>query len=64
MASAHQSRAALLRTADYLLLDLFSMPVVEPYPISEPLSTAGRINMNYQIVPSPTSIVIRASAPS
>ncbi len=36
---------------DYLLLDLFSMPVVEPYPISEPLSTAGRINMNYQIVP-------------
>jgi len=36
---------------DYLLLDLFNMPVVEPYPISEPLSTAGRINMNYQIVP-------------
>ena len=36
---------------DYLLLDLFTMPVVEPYPISEPLSTAGRINMNYQIVP-------------
>ena len=27
------------------------MPVVEPYAISEPLSTAGRINMNYQIVP-------------
>lgn len=36
---------------DHLLLDLFHMPVVEPYPISEPLSTAGRINMNYQIVP-------------
>jgi uncharacterized protein (TIGR02600 family) len=36
---------------DHLLLDLFNMPVVEPYPISEPLSTAGRINMNYQIVP-------------
>jgi uncharacterized protein (TIGR02600 family) len=36
---------------DHLLLDLFSMPIVEPYPISEPLSTAGRINMNYQIVP-------------
>lgn len=36
---------------DHLLLDLFTMPVVEPYPISEPLSTAGRINMNYQIVP-------------
>jgi len=36
---------------DHLLLDLFTMPVVEPYPISEPLSTAGRINMNYQIAP-------------
>ena len=36
---------------DYLLLDLFNMPVVEPYAISEPLSTAGQINMNYQILP-------------
>ncbi|MEI9998882.1 MAG: Verru_Chthon cassette protein A [Verrucomicrobiota bacterium] len=36
---------------DHLLLDLFTMPIVEPYPISEPLSTAGRINMNTQIVP-------------
>ncbi len=36
---------------DYLLLDLFTMPVVEPYPISDPFSTAGKINMNYQIVP-------------
>ncbi|CAN5687392.1 hypothetical protein BH09VER1_BH09VER1_03680 [soil metagenome] len=36
---------------DHLLLDLFQMPIVEPYPISEPLSTAGRINMNCQIVP-------------
>jgi uncharacterized protein (TIGR02600 family) len=36
---------------DHLLLDLFHMPVVEPYAISEPLSTAGRINMNYQILP-------------
>lgn len=37
--------------ADHLLLDLFNMPVVEPYPISDPFSTAGKINMNYQIVP-------------
>jgi len=37
--------------ADHLILDLFHMPVVEPYAISEPLSTAGRINMNYQIMP-------------
>lgn len=36
---------------DYLLLDLFTMPVVEPYAISEPLSTAGRVNMNYRIAP-------------
>ncbi len=36
---------------DYLLMDLFQMPIVEPYAISEPLSTAGRVNMNYQIIP-------------
>jgi uncharacterized protein (TIGR02600 family) len=27
------------------------MPVVEPYPISEPFSTAGKVNLNYQIQP-------------
>jgi len=36
---------------DHFLLDMFFMPVVEPYAISEPLSTAGKINLNYQIVP-------------
>lgn len=36
---------------DHYILDLFWMPVVEPYAISEPLSTAGKINMNYQIQP-------------
>jgi len=36
---------------DYLFLDLFNMPIVEPYAISEPFSTAGKINMNYQIIP-------------
>jgi uncharacterized protein (TIGR02600 family) len=36
---------------DHYLLDLFFMPVVEPYSISEPLSIAGRVNMNYQIMP-------------
>lgn len=36
---------------DHLLLDLFNMPVVEPYAISDPFSTAGKINMNSQIVP-------------
>jgi len=37
--------------ADHNVMDLFWMPVVEPYAISEPFSTAGKINMNYQIVP-------------
>lgn len=37
--------------ADSLLLDFFKLPVVEPYAISEPLSTAGKINMNTQILP-------------
>jgi hypothetical protein len=36
---------------DHLIMDLFWMPVVEPYAISEPLSTAGKVNMNFQIVP-------------
>ncbi len=36
---------------DHLLLDLFWMPVVQPYAISEPFSTAGKINLNYQIAP-------------
>lgn len=39
--------------ADHYLLDLFFMPVVEPYAISEPLSIAGRVNMNYQMMPFP-----------
>lgn len=37
--------------ADHLLLDLFWMPVVEPYAISDRFSTAGKINLNYQILP-------------
>lgn len=36
---------------DHALLELFWMPVVQPYPISEPFSTAGKINLNYRIVP-------------
>ncbi len=36
---------------DHLLLDNFWMPVVEPYAISEPFSTAGKVNLNYQIAP-------------
>ena len=36
---------------DHYLLDLFQMPVVEPYAISEPLSYSGRINLNTRIAP-------------
>lgn len=36
---------------DYLYLDLFTMPVVEPYAISEPFSTAGKLNLNQQLIP-------------
>lgn len=40
-----------LDPADHYLLDLFWMPVVEPYAISEPLSTGGKVNLNYQMLP-------------
>lgn len=48
---ASQSQFAGVNPADHYLLDLFWMPVVEPYAISEPLSTAGKINLNYQMLP-------------
>lgn len=41
----------LLSPSDHFLLDLFWMPIVEPYAISEPFSTAGKINLNQQLVP-------------
>lgn len=37
--------------ADHYLLDWFTMPVVEPFAISEPLSTMGRINLNARLAP-------------
>jgi uncharacterized protein (TIGR02600 family) len=36
---------------DYLLLDNFWMPTVEPYAISTCMATAGKINLNDQIAP-------------
>ncbi|MES2706259.1 MAG: Verru_Chthon cassette protein A [Verrucomicrobiota bacterium] len=36
---------------DHFFLDMFWMPVVEPYSISEPFSTKGTINLNQQIFP-------------
>lgn len=43
--------AAGATPADHYLLELFRMPVVEPYAISDPFSTAGKINLNFQMVP-------------
>lgn len=37
--------------ADHYIMDLFWMPIVEPYAISEPFSSAGKVNLNYQMVP-------------
>jgi uncharacterized protein (TIGR02600 family) len=45
------ANGAFATDPDYLWLDLFWMPVVEPYAISEPLSTAGKINLNTQVIP-------------
>ncbi|MEC5126983.1 Verru_Chthon cassette protein A [Verrucomicrobiales bacterium BCK34] len=36
---------------DHLIMDMFWMPVVEPYAISEPLSTGGKVNINCELVP-------------
>ena len=36
---------------DYLVLDNFWMPTVEPYAISTCMTTAGKINLNDQIAP-------------
>jgi hypothetical protein len=49
--NAAATAGAFTNDPDYLWLDLFWMPVVEPYAISEPLSTAGKINLNQQLVP-------------
>ena len=49
--SGPDAKAPYSTPPDHLVLDLFTMPVAEPYAISEPLSTAGKVNMNYQILP-------------
>ncbi|MES2705756.1 MAG: Verru_Chthon cassette protein A [Verrucomicrobiota bacterium] len=36
---------------DHLILDLFWMPVIEPYGISTPMETAGKINLNHELLP-------------
>jgi uncharacterized protein (TIGR02600 family) len=36
---------------DHLIADLFWMPIIEPYAISQPFATSGKINLNYEIQP-------------
>jgi uncharacterized protein (TIGR02600 family) len=36
---------------DHLLMELFWMPMVEPYAISQAGSTAGKVNLNYRMEP-------------
>jgi len=49
--SAGSSHPGFAKIHDHVFLDFFTMPVVEPYAISEPFSTAGKVNLNYQIAP-------------
>ncbi len=49
--TGHPGGKTALGPPDHLFLDLFNLPVVEPYAISEPFSTAGKVNMNYVIAP-------------
>ena len=48
---AGSSHPGFAKPHDHAFLDFFTMPVVEPYAISEPFSTAGKVNLNYQIAP-------------
>lgn len=50
-AAGKNHRGLRMKPADHLFLDFFTMPIVEPYAISEPFSTAGKVNLNYQIAP-------------
>ncbi len=46
-------RAPFEIVPDHVFLDMFFMPISEPYPISERFSTAGKVNMNYAMMPFP-----------
>lgn len=45
------SHPGLSSPPDFLWLDLFTVPTVEPYAISEPLTANGRVNLNCEMVP-------------
>jgi uncharacterized protein (TIGR02600 family) len=49
--AAGRSHPGFASPRDHLLMDFFTMPVVAPYVISEPFSTAGRVNINFEMAP-------------
>jgi len=49
--AAGSNHPGLVSPHDHLFLELFNMPVEEPYALTQTFSTAGKINLNYQIVP-------------
>ncbi len=50
-AKSHPGAQTSVFPADHLMLDLFNLPIVEPYAISEPFSSGGKVNLNYVIAP-------------
>lgn len=50
-ARSHPGAQGENKPADHLILDLFNLPIVEPYAISEPFSSGGKVNLNYVIAP-------------
>jgi hypothetical protein len=51
--AGEKHRGLTVEPKDHLLLDLFHMPIVEPYAISEPFSTAGKVNLNFELAGFP-----------
>ena len=49
--AAGAEHRGFINPPDHLYLEFYTMPVVQPYAISEPFSTAGKVNLNCQIMP-------------
>ncbi|MCB1094068.1 MAG: Verru_Chthon cassette protein A [Verrucomicrobiae bacterium] len=47
----HANHYGATGVPDHMWMDAFWMPVVQPYVISEPFASGGKLNMNYQILP-------------
>ena len=50
-ASTVQDHFGFALPRDHLWLEFFRMPVIEPAGVSDSVSTEGKVNMNYQIMP-------------